>query len=148
MKAKKFVFITVNFGVLLSLWMIPHGYDIWYHLYRIGAMGVEIKAREYYQLLADWITEEGYEYAYFYDDSATSEILRLLDYKNEDVTYLAVNQEGNTIVYDYYSKYINQPMVSEKSVLVIMDMYDDKIEFCGKEYTRRNTIGIMSFYDE
>lgn len=102
-----------------------------------------------YQQICDYATEMGLEMVYFFGNSTPSEICRLLDYKNESVTYLAVDGGGNILVYDYYNKYLEMYVQFENAILAIDVGYGelgDSLELYGHQYTKIQTIGDFNIY--
>lgn len=53
---------------------------------------------------------------YIYNGSSEAEICRLLD---EDCLYLEVDEEGHTLAYDYYSKYMAAPIWTENAIVAV-----------------------------
>ena len=56
---------------LLLLFVLPLGHDLWFHIYRIGAMGVELKKSPWQlpiRMLSDSFNGYGYGCALYYGD--------------------------------------------------------------------------------
>ena len=71
-RERNYVFITMLIGVVLLLYILPLGHDLWYHLYRIGAMGAELKKSPLnlpIRMLADTYNGYGYGAALYYGDT-------------------------------------------------------------------------------
>ena len=101
------------------------------------------------QQICKYIENSNIETVYFLHDSTSAEICRLIDYKNEDTTYLAVTGGGEMMVYNYYSKYLDMPVIFENAVLVVNDDYfefEDIVELFGHQYKRIDVIGGFSIY--
>jgi len=73
MKRKEnFVIITLLLGTIILLCILPLGHDLWYHLYRIGAMAVELKENPWnlpIRILSDTYNGYGYGAALYYGDA-------------------------------------------------------------------------------
>lgn len=69
---KKIVIIgTLVAGSLILLFILPLGHDLWYHIYRIGAMAVELEKNPWQlpiRMLSDSFNEYGYGAALYYGD--------------------------------------------------------------------------------
>lgn len=98
------------------------------------------------QQVCDWCKERGYDRVYFYNNSTDSEILRLMDYKNDNTIYLTVNDEGKVLSFDYYSKYFCTPMEEQNSVIFVANGEDEYFELAGKKYKRIDTIDFWGIY--
>ena len=94
----------------------------------------------------EWCTAEEYDKVYFYNNSTEAEMLRLLDYKNENVTYLTVNDDGKTVVYDYYDKYNNVPIETDNCVILVADTSNEKFYLAGEEYELIHMIDFWGVY--
>jgi len=100
-----------------------------------------------YQQICDYAAAENLNTVYFLYDSTPSEICRLLDHDN--AIYLALDGEGKTIVYDYYSTYEGAPVMFESAVLAVNNEihdFGDRMEMFGHVYTRVAILGRFSIY--
>lgn len=68
-----FVIMTIallSFSLLIFA-IVPLGHDLWYHLYRLGAMGVELQKHPFHlpiRILSDSFNQYGYGAALYYGD--------------------------------------------------------------------------------
>lgn len=69
---RNYVFGTIFIGAVLLLCILPLGHDLWFHLYRIGSMGAELKKSPLnlpIRMLADTYNGYGYGAALYYGDT-------------------------------------------------------------------------------
>lgn len=70
-KKDKFILTVMGLSIILLLWILPNGHDLWYHLYRIGAMAVELEKSPWnipIRILSDTFNGYGYGAALYYGD--------------------------------------------------------------------------------
>jgi len=92
--------------------------------------------------LTAYVEELDVEYAYLYNESSEAEICRLLS--QDDTTWLYVTPGGLTLVYDYYEKYVEMPVVADNAVLIVNNSiadFGDTFEFGGYMLKRFSTKG-------
>ena len=68
---KKFIFTTLIISSILFLLVLPLGQDMWYHMYRIGAMAEELQLAPFrlpIRMLSSTYNEYGYGAALYYGD--------------------------------------------------------------------------------
>lgn len=68
---KTFIFLTMMGASIIFLLILPLGHDLWYHLYRIGAMAVELKNKGFsipIRILSDTFNGYGYGAPLYYGD--------------------------------------------------------------------------------
>lgn len=94
------------------------------------------------QEICDFANENGVDYVYFFD-SESAEICRLLDY--EGANYLTAMVAGWTVVYDYYEKYVEAPVILGNEMLV-WESEEETVEMFGRTYVRYAAIGGRGIY--
>lgn len=97
------------------------------------------------EAVCEYAKEVGAEYVYYLADSSSAEISRLLDYENEDTTYLTVMWDGTSVAYDYYGEYVGTPAYVEDALIIAEDL-GKTVELFGRKYNLCENFGSRYVY--